>query len=613
MCLNSHAILIDCMITENEATVDSGGVVSASGSSLILTNCAIRDNSAYGSGGGLLCWDNAAVAMTDCIVMGNSTTGTTIHGAGYGSGLSCLDNSSLILTNCNISENRAGSGGGGIHCNQSSVIAANCVISENSTGVIGGAVFCEQGSVTMTDCIVSRNSAGTWGGGIECYLNASLNMIRCEVIRNTSQRQGGGVECTDRSSMTLTNCQIIRNSAAAWGGGLSCDTTASATVINSILWENTASTGYEISLANGSTFGITYCNVAGGRTGISVEGGSTLNWGVGNIDADPYFADPDNDKYYLKSEAGRWDPNSQSWVQDAVTSPCIDAGDPNSDWRPELWPHGMRANMGAYGGTALASKSLSDAGSIADVNRDGIVDPVDIRIMVYHWHLYEPYCDISPTPFGDGIVDAQDLVILAEHLFEDVSDPTLVAHWPLDEAQGIIAYDNVADYDGTLINDPVWQPDGGMMAGALQFDGIDDYVSTDPVLNPVDCPFSIFAWIKGGASGQAIVSQQGVANWLAADTEGNLMTELKATGRSVGHLYSETVITDGQWHRIGLVWDGSHRTLCVDGIVVAKDTQHGLIGSEMGLYIGAGQDLDSDTFFSGLIDDLRVYNRVVNP
>ncbi len=42
---------------------------------------------------------------------------------------------------------------------------------------------------------------------------------------------------------------------------------------------------------------------------------------------------------------------------DDVTSPCIDAGDPNSDWTGETWPHGGRINMGAYGGTREASMS----------------------------------------------------------------------------------------------------------------------------------------------------------------------------------------------------------------------------------------------------------------
>ncbi|MHC4708055.1 MAG: PGF-pre-PGF domain-containing protein, partial [Planctomycetota bacterium] len=79
--------------------------------------------------------------------------------------------------------------------------------------------------------------------------------------------------------------------------------------------------------------------------------------GEGNIDADPLFADPDKGDYHLKSEYGRWDAASGSWVVDEVTSPCIDAGDPNSAVGDEPEPNGGRINMGAYGGTAEASKS----------------------------------------------------------------------------------------------------------------------------------------------------------------------------------------------------------------------------------------------------------------
>ncbi|HCO97044.1 MAG TPA: fibronectin type III, partial [Phycisphaerales bacterium] len=65
--------------------------------------------------------------------------------------------------------------------------------------------------------------------------------------------------------------------------------------------------------------------------------------------------------------------------------------------------------------------------------------------------------------------------------------------------------------------------------------------------------------------------------------------------------------------RIGLVWDGSNRTLYVDGVVVAEDTQPSLDGSQMGLYIGTGKGMESGTYFSGLIDDIRIYNRAVSP
>ena len=91
------------------------------------------------------------------------------------------------------------------------------------------------------------------------------------------------------------------------------------------------------------------------------------------------------------------------------------------------------------------------------------------------------------------------------------------------------------------------------------------------------------------------------------------MTELKGSGRDTTELQSQTIITDGHWHRIGFVWDGSFRTLYVDDVAVAEDTQESLGGSDNGLYIGCGKAMKAGTYFSGLIDDVRIYNRVVTP
>ncbi len=65
---------------------------------------------------------------------------------------------------------------------------------------------------------------------------------------------------------------------------------------------------------------------------------------------------------------------------------------------------------------------------VVDFNGDGIVDSADMCIMVDHWGEYYPLCDIGPTPLGDGIVDVEDLIVLAEYLTKEVDDPTLVAH-----------------------------------------------------------------------------------------------------------------------------------------------------------------------------------------
>jgi hypothetical protein len=196
---------------------------------------------------------------------------------------------------------------------------------------------------------------------------------------------------------------------------------------------------------------------------------------------------------------------------------------------------------------------------------------------------------------------------------QSVDDPTLLAHWALDEAEGAVAYDSAGVNDAFVVGGTAWQPGGGQVDGALQLDGIDGCAVAGPVLNPADGPFSVFAWVNGGAPGQVGVSQRGMANWLTADAEGNLMTELKGTGRSVGPLLSQTIITDGEWHRIGFVWDEMYRILYVDDTLIAEDAQDGLQGSDSGLYIGTGMAMESGTYWSGLIDDVRIYNRAVRP
>ncbi|MFC1793420.1 LamG-like jellyroll fold domain-containing protein, partial [Planctomycetota bacterium] len=261
--------------------------------------------------------------------------------------------------------------------------------------------------------------------------------------------------------------------------------------------------------------------------------------------------------------------------------------------------------------------------TVIDLNGDGIINAADMCIMVDHWGEDYSLCDIAPPPFGDGIVDVQDLILLSEHLFEEIFPVELIGYWKLDEEEGDIAYNSIGDNHGILSGNPTWQPDSGQVAGTLEFDGTNDYVETGFVLNPTDGAFSVFAWIKGGAPGQVIISQaDGIGTgetWLGMDAlGGNLMTGLMPyqVGRTVIFpLESQSLITDGQWHHIGFVWDGSYRSLYVDGTEVAKDTNpitlSPLIFADGGLYFGTSKILDAGTFFSGLIDDVHIYDKTL--
>jgi len=166
-----------------------------------------------------------------------------------------------------------------------------------------------------------------------------------------------------------------------------------ATIINCIVWDcqTTISVSDSQQLDGepnaGSHITVKYCDIEGGRASVSIsqQGSvpdSTVTWLEGNIDADPQFVDPN---YHLKSQAGHWDPKTQTWVKDDVTSPCIDTGDPSSDWTAELWPHGQRINMGAFGGTPQASMSLSVVGNIADLDHNDVVDANDLLVLADMW------------------------------------------------------------------------------------------------------------------------------------------------------------------------------------------------------------------------------------
>ncbi|MEJ2703860.1 MAG: hypothetical protein P8Z79_15600, partial [Sedimentisphaerales bacterium] len=236
---------------------------------------------------------------------------------------------------------------------------------------------------------------------------------------------------------------------------------------------------------------------------------------------------------------------------------------------------------------------------VVDFDDDGSVGISDLLMLVEAWETDDPKCDIGPMPWGDGVVDAADLDVLMNHWGLDPdtgSKPIeLVAHWALDEIEGMKAYDSAGTCDANLVGDPVWQPGGGMVGGALELDGIGDYVSTPYIVPRTAEAFSLFAWVKGGARNQVIASETGMYGYflLQADFKaGNLMTSLYG-GFDGDYLFSETPIIDGQWHHVGLVWDGypANRILYVDGVEVARNTAGGCstggsIGGR-GIYIGA--------------------------
>jgi parallel beta-helix repeat protein/predicted outer membrane repeat protein len=200
--------------------------------------------------------------------------------------------------------------GGAIRCMiNSSPVISKCVITGN-TAIFGGAIASESGAdPVITNCTITNNSAIVSGGGIYC-LGGNATVNNCVITANTSPR-GAAIGCSGQNSSISVNGSTIRdNTASNSGGGIYCANSAELTLKHTILWGNTATYGYgdQIYTNGGCKSNIAHCDIQGGKDEIYTTATSILNWGGGNIDADPLFAGESD--YHL-----------------AAGSICIDAGD----------------------------------------------------------------------------------------------------------------------------------------------------------------------------------------------------------------------------------------------------------------------------------------------
>ena len=116
----------------------------------------------------------------------------------------------------------------------------------------------------------------------------------------------------------------------------------------------------------------------------------------------------------------RRETTNDPWVEAVNLGPTVNSS-AFYDQAPNISADGSTlffysSRTGGLGGGDIYQVSIEP---VVDLNADGIVDSADMCIMVDYWGTDEPLCDIGPMPWGDGIVDVQDLIVLAEHLFEE--------------------------------------------------------------------------------------------------------------------------------------------------------------------------------------------------
>ena len=159
----------------------------------------------------------------------------------------------------------------------------------------------------------------------------------------------------------LENCTFHSNAVVRGYGGAVYSAGAPVYVTNSIFWGNAATpdsgptVGRQV-YSQGGTVSISYACFPGTTTNEVYAGGTLTIDHI--ITADPQFVDAAGHDLHLKARFGHW--TSGGWVNDTVTSPCIDAGDPASPYDREPFYNGNRINLGAYGNTVQASRSDAD-------------------------------------------------------------------------------------------------------------------------------------------------------------------------------------------------------------------------------------------------------------
>ncbi len=390
---SNNTVLSECAFTSNKANGwdypgCEGGAIFSEYGILELSECNFEDNHApYGGLGGAVCNFETTGTVTGCTFVGN---GTYIYGLQLGDGGAIYSSDGdLEIYGCRFLDNVAGweGYGGGIYAYDGTIRIRESHFEGNDAYNSGGGVLL-RGQVEVTRCDFIDNYSEGPGGGMSagnavvshCVFkdNYSGNELAggggadvwnsefegCVFAANSASGTGG-LECGGNT--TVSECTFVRN--AGYVGGIANVSAGTVKVTNCILWNNRGEVSSQLAIDTEPN----YCCIEGWTGG-----------GAGNIVSDPRFAAEED--YRLKSEYGRWSPDLQRWVYDDVTSPCIDAGDPCSDWTGELWPNGGRINMGAYGGTAEASMSGAGVGRGADIDNNGMINLGEYCVVAGQWY-----------------------------------------------------------------------------------------------------------------------------------------------------------------------------------------------------------------------------------
>ncbi|MHA3771808.1 right-handed parallel beta-helix repeat-containing protein [Verrucomicrobiota bacterium sgz303538] len=244
-------LLKNARITSNTAGVDGGGALlfndreNASGAKvgkITVRNSLVTGNDAEGGGGIFLQGGRALIERSTI-----SNNVAVEHGGGiYDQGLA-----SLTIRKSQVVDNLAAAyfetaGGGGIYIvNDQNVTIQRTLIAGNTAISNGGGILATLSSIQILDSTISENSAGTDGGGVSTRSIAlggtDIRVVDSLFSSNRAGNSGGGLDTRGGGDVEISNSRFLYNSAATNGGGLYLRTVSgNISITNSLISENTA-------------------------------------------------------------------------------------------------------------------------------------------------------------------------------------------------------------------------------------------------------------------------------------------------------------------------------------------------------------------------------------